>query len=220
MASRNNSRGKKKSGNAGRGASRSRSASSSRRASASQAGSRAGRGARARSASRRSANDATQLLIADHERVKSLLDKFEKARQEDQKERLAAEICMELTVHAQVEEELFYPAARQALGEDDADLVAEAKVEHDSAKQLIAQIESGSPGDEMYDAKVKVLGEYVKHHVEEEEGELFPKVRRTELDLEGLGRQMQERKQELQARESNGGRRRSQPFTESAGATR
>lgn len=103
-----------------------------------------------------------------------------------------------LTAHATVEEELFYPAAREVL-EDDEDLVDEADVEHATAKELIAQIESSTPDDPHYDAKVKVLGEYIDHRVKEEEDKMFPKLKKTGLDLEGLGADMAARKEELLA---------------------
>ena len=149
----------------------------------------------ARGASTR-AQDAVALLKADHREVDELVQQFEKARS-DRKEAIARRICTALTVHAQIEEELLYPAAREVLDEDDMDLVDEADVEHASIKQLVAEVESASPSDALYDAKVKVIGEYVKHHVKEEERELFPKLRRTELDLKALGAQLAERKQAL-----------------------
>ena len=104
-------------------------------------------------------------------------------------------ICAELTAHATAEEEIFYPAARAAI--DKADLIDEADVEHASAKDLIAQIEASSPSDGHYDAKVKVLGEYINHHVQEEEGEIFPKVRRAKVDTVSLGEQIAARKEEI-----------------------
>ena len=113
----------------------------------------------------------------------------------EEKETLARQICLMLTVHATTEEEIFYPAARDAI--DDEDLLDEAEVEHGSAKELIAQIEAGSPSDPLYDAKVKVLGEYVQHHVKEEEEELFPKVKKAKVDLASLGEQILVRKEEL-----------------------
>jgi hypothetical protein len=149
----------------------------------------------------RGPSDAIALLKADHQLVQGLFDQYEKARTEDRKATLAEQICRELTVHAQIEEEIFYPAARAAIREED--LIDEATVEHASAKDLIAQIESGEPGDELFDAKVKVLGEYIKHHVKEEHNELFPQVRKTKLDLKELGNRLQARKTELQA---SGGR--------------
>ena len=139
--------------------------------------------------------DAIRLLKDDHERVRALFQRFERTRGETQKERIAERICNELKVHAQLEEELFYPAAREAIAEKD--LLNEAEVEHASAKDLIAQIESTSPADEKYDALVTVLGEYIRHHVKEEEGQMFGKVRRSELDLVALGERMRARKRSL-----------------------
>ena len=141
--------------------------------------------------------DAIGLLRADHRKVEELLEQFEKARGEGRKGEIAGQICMELTIHAQVEEEIFYPAAREALGSDE-ELFDEATVEHASAKDLIAQIEASSPGEELFEAKVKVLGEYVKHHVKEEQNELFPKVKKTKLDLKELGERIEARKLELE----------------------
>ena len=150
-----------------------------------------------KTASKKSARpaDAIALLKADHQKVSGLFEQYEKTRSEDRKGKLADQICQELTVHAQIEEEIFYPAAREVLR--DQDLLDEATVEHQGAKDLIAQIEAGSPGDDLFDAKVTVLGEYVKHHVKEEQNELFPKVRKTKLDLKMLGEQLQARKTEL-----------------------
>jgi len=108
-------------------------------------------------------------------------------------------ICNELTVHAQIEEEIFYPAMREAF--EHADLIDEAAVEHASIKQLVEELQGMGPGEGPYAAKVKVLGEYVRHHVKEEEGEIFPKARKSKLDLVVLGKQLQSRKQELQSEE-------------------
>jgi hemerythrin superfamily protein len=143
-------------------------------------------------------NDAIALLKADHKEVSDMLEKFETAR--STKEKLAQQICQALTVHAQIEEEIFYPAAREALGDDGKELLDEAKVEHSSLKELISKIEGSSPDDDLFDAHVKVLGEYVKHHVKEEEGELFPKLRKSEMDLKGIGEQLSARKKELMSR--------------------
>jgi hemerythrin superfamily protein len=177
-------------------AAKSKSASRRRTSGARRTGASAG-GNRSRSTARRTtAPDAVALLKADHREVDELVQQFENARS-DRKEAIARRICTALTVHAQIEEELLYPAARNVLDSDDMDLVDEADVEHASIKQLVAEVESASPSDALYDAKVKVIGEYVKHHVKEEERELFPKLRRTDLDLKALGAQLAERKQAL-----------------------
>jgi hemerythrin len=152
--------------------------------------------ASARSSARKP--DAIALLKEDHRKVEGLFARFEKTRGDAQKSKIAETICEELKIHTTVEEELFYPAAREALRKSDIDLLDEAQVEHDSCKALIAQIESGSPSDENYDALVKVLSEYIKHHVKEEETEMFKKVRATDLDLVALGDRMKKRKQSLQ----------------------
>ena len=140
--------------------------------------------------------DAIQLLKSDHTKVDALFKQYEKARA-PQKEKLAQTICQELKVHTQIEEEIFYPAVKAAL--KDKLLVPEATVEHTSVKDLIAQIEGLEPDGEMYDAKVKVLSEYVKHHVKEEQNEMFPKAKSTSLDMVDLGAQMAARKDELLA---------------------
>ena len=148
------------------------------------------------------APDAIALLRTDHQNVSKMFDQFEKTRSSERKKAIADKICAELTVHAQIEEEIFYPAARGAIREKD--LIAEATVEHQSAKDLIAQIEGGGSG-EMWEAKVKVLGEYIKHHVKEEQNELFAQVRKTKLDTKALGEQMQARKKELMGGAGSGG---------------
>ena len=141
--------------------------------------------------------DAIGLLRADHELVSGLFAQYEKARATPKKLELVAKICAELTVHAQVEEEIFYPAVKQAL--KDKELIPEATVEHATLKELIAQVEDVQPDGEMFDAKIKVLSEYVKHHVKEEETEIFPKAKATKLDMAELGTQLAGRKQELAA---------------------
>ncbi len=141
--------------------------------------------------------DAIDLLTADHREVDGYFDAFEAATSDTHKKALADKICLALKVHTQIEEELFYPPARQKTG--DGDLLDEALVEHTGAKTLIAQIEAMRPGQPLYDAKVKVLAEQVRHHVEEEESELFPEVRDTSLDLEALGAKLAARKAELMA---------------------
>lgn len=147
--------------------------------------------------------DALKLLTEDHKEVKALFKQYDKLvkdeADDEDKQQIALEICLKLTVHATVEEEIFYPAAREALGEE-ADLVDEADIEHASAKELIAQIEASSPAqDDHYDARVKVLGEYIDHHVKEEEGEMFTKLKKTELALDALGDEMAARKEALMA---------------------
>jgi hemerythrin superfamily protein len=143
-------------------------------------------------------NDAIELLTADHREVEQLFAHYEKlARQgeDDQKMLVAAQICASLEVHARIEEEVFYPASRQALKDQDA--VDEAVVEHAGAKKLISEIEGMSSAEPLYDAKVKVLSEYIKHHVREEETTLFPMVRKTSIDLQEVGRRLADRKQAL-----------------------
>lgn len=143
--------------------------------------------------------DAIALLTADHKEVKGLFAEYEKlckAEADDsEKESLAEQICEALKVHTTLEEELLYPAARELLSE--ADLVDEAEVEHASAKDLIAQIEGMRPGEDLYDAKVTVLGEYIEHHVKEEEKELFPKLKKAGLESKELGVLMAARKEQL-----------------------
>ena len=153
---------------------------------------------KARSA-RAKAQDAIKLLKADHDEVEALFAQYEKQKKRDgrQKSDLIDKICTALTVHAQIEEEIFYPAARDALDDNGDELLDEAEVEHSSIKSLVEQLEAMIPNDELCDAKVKVLSEYVKHHVKEEEGELFPKVKKTDLDLDALGVELAERKAEL-----------------------
>ena len=144
--------------------------------------------------------DVIELLEADHKRVKKLFKDFEKCAKngdEPAKVEIAIQICTELKVHTQVEEEILYPALYEAL--DASDLVDEAIVEHATAKDLIEQIESMVGSDDLYDAKVMVLSEYINHHVEEEEKEIFPKARKARMDLEGLAESVAFRKDELMA---------------------
>ncbi len=141
--------------------------------------------------------EATALLRADHKKVSQLFEQFENSRSSARKKSLVSEICTELTVHAQIEEEIFYPAVKRAL--KDKELVPEATVEHATMKDLIAQIEGVEPDGEMYDAKVKVLSEYVKHHVKEEQNEMFKKARSTSLDMKALGAELAARKADLLA---------------------
>ena len=141
--------------------------------------------------------DALKLLAQDHREVEALFEQFEKASGDGKKEKIARKICTELKVHAMIEEEIFYPALRGKIDDDDLD---EAMVEHDGAKILINEIEAGGPDDHYYDAKVKVLQEQIEHHVKEEEkqhGNIFTQARQADVDLEALGEQMAARKAEL-----------------------
>ncbi|MDB5918619.1 MAG: hemerythrin [Massilia sp.] len=144
--------------------------------------------------------DAIAMLTAEHKEVKSMFEQYDKLgdRANAAKKKLADQICAALTLHTTIEEEIFYPALRAA-SKDAADLLDEAEVEHAGAKDLIAQIEEMDPEDDLYDAKVKVLGEQVEHHVGEEEGEMFPKAKKAKLDLVALGTDMAMRKEELAA---------------------
>lgn len=139
--------------------------------------------------------DAIKLLKDDHKEVKGWFEEFDKTDDDARKQELADKICMALTVHATIEEEIFYPAAYEAL--DDDDLLDEAEVEHASAKALIAEIQGSQVGEPLFDAKVTVLGEYIDHHVQEEEKELFPECRASDMDLKALGEQLAARKAEL-----------------------
>lgn len=142
------------------------------------------------------AQDAIALLKADHRAVEELFEKFENARGASSKESIARQVCLELVVHAQIEEEIFYPAVKEAVDEE---IYTEAHVEHDGAKVLIAEILSGEPDDEFYDASVKVLSEMIKHHVKEEEQRdgMFAQVRQGDIDLAVLGEQLARRKMQL-----------------------
>jgi hemerythrin superfamily protein len=148
-----------------------------------------------------SIGDAIDLLTADHEDVRQLFAEYEElladdAEEEDRLE-LALQICTALTVHATAEEEIFYPAARAAI--QDKELLDDAEAEHASAKELIAQIQAMEPSDDRFDSTVRVLAETIEHHVLEEEGELFPRVLETKLDLVALGEQIEARKEEILA---------------------
>ena len=145
--------------------------------------------------------DAVSLLTNDHAEVKQMFEEYrqlvEGNASEDRRGELAAQICSALTVHAEIEEDVFYPAMRENI--QDELLLDQAEVEHDSARELIEQIEAMDPGDALFDAKVLVLGEYVDHHVQEEENEIFPQAEKSGLDLDELGAELAERKRELMA---------------------
>ena len=150
--------------------------------------------------SRKTDTDAIAMLKADHAKVKKMFKQFEQLHESedaDEAELVAHQICTELKIHTSVEEEIFYPAVRAAI--DEEDLMDEADVEHQSAKDLIEQIESEGPSGDKYAAKVMVLGEYINHHVAEEQNEMFPKAKRAKLDMNELGERILARKQELKA---------------------
>lgn len=141
-------------------------------------------------------DDALELLKRDHREVEQLFRKFEQSKDENERSALAERVCLMLKVHTQIEEELFYPALR---GKLDEEMLNEAVVEHASAKKLIAEIEAADADDTFLEAKVKVLQEQIEHHVQEEENEMFPKVRKTDLDLAAVGSELAERKMSLMA---------------------
>ncbi|MEO8673299.1 MAG: hemerythrin domain-containing protein [Tahibacter sp.] len=150
------------------------------------------------SARRGSKPDALGLLRSDHEEVTALFDRFESAKRLDQKEKLAQTICRALKVHARIEEEIFYPALREARGDEETeDMLNEADVEHSGAKKLIAEIEGSGADDPLFEARVKVLSEYIRHHVKEEQGDLFKAARDSDLDLVAIGEALAARKKEL-----------------------
>ena len=149
--------------------------------------------------------DAVNFLKDDHKRVNALFDEFEKikdGRASKEKQRIVTEACNELRIHTQLEEEIFYPALRKAIDEDD--MMNEAVVEHQTAKDLIARLERMTPDNDMYVGTFTVLSEYIKHHVKEEEDEMFPLARKSDVDLDALGDKMQKRKFALQERGVNG----------------
>jgi hypothetical protein len=160
--------------------------------------------------------NAIELLKADHKLVQDMFKEFKKFHEEkpegseDMKQTLIDDVCDALTVHAQIEEEIFYPAVREALA-DEEDLMNEAEVEHSGAKDLIAQIEAGDASDPMTCARFLVLSEQVDHHVKEEQDEMFPKVGKTSLDLDALGRKLAQRKAQLEGTPANPASKSQQP---------
>jgi hemerythrin-like domain-containing protein len=146
------------------------------------------------------AKDAIALLVADHREVSDMFKQFEELsdRAKASKQKLTQQICNALIAHTQIEEEIFYPAVREKV-EDADDMVDEAVVEHQAAKDLISQLQEMDPDDDLYDAKVKVLGEEIEHHVKEEEEEMFKEAKKSGIDLVALGQQMAQRKQEILA---------------------
>lgn len=157
-------------------------------------------GDKSQSRDKRSTLNAIQLLTADHKKVSEIFEQYEKTKDkasDEEKRSLVQQACNELTVHAQIEEEIFYPALRAI--QDAKNLLDEAKVEHTSIKKLMFELEFMTPDDELYDAKFTVLAEYVTHHVKEEQGEIFPKAKKSGMDLDQLGEKLAKRKQELAA---------------------
>lgn len=144
----------------------------------------------------KSGTDAITLLKQDHETVRQMFEEFEKA-DEDRKFELAAEICQALTVHSTIEEEIFYPQVREALEAED--LMLEAEIEHDTVKNLIERVQEGEVDETQLSAMIKVMNEYVNHHVNEEQRRMFPRVKRAGLDLEAMGKELLARKTELEA---------------------
>ena len=155
------------------------------------------RKAPARSSATSAGPDAIALLRADHKRVGDLYDQYEKTRSAAKKKALVATICQELSIHAQVEEEIFYPGREGRPQGQGAG--PRGTVEHATLKELIAQVKDKEPDGEMFDAKIKVMSEYTKHHVKEEQNEMFPKAKATRLDMKQLGAQIAARKEELMA---------------------
>jgi hemerythrin superfamily protein len=143
-----------------------------------------------------SVKDAVSDLMRDHRTVEKLFKDYEKAKEDGgRKQQIFQQIAMELKIHTTLEEELVYPASREWV--KDEETVNEAEVEHMSAKDLIAQLEKSSPSDQHYDARVMVLKEMIEHHVQEEESEFFPELRKSDMDLKGLAESMRMRKEEL-----------------------
>ena len=165
-----------------------------------------------------SGTNAVEILKQDHDEVEKLFDQYEDAKDEDNaelKSEIVAAVCKALTIHARIEEELFYPAMRRH-EEDALDLVDEAAVEHQTLKTLVAELLAATPGEALYDAKVKVLSEYVKHHVKEEEGEMFPMARKADIDLDALGAKLLQRKGELESAPARPARRTSRTASKTA----
>jgi hemerythrin superfamily protein len=142
-----------------------------------------------------SSDDAVSMLTRDHREVDALFAAFEKAKSARDKQSIAKRFCQALTVHAAIEEQIFYPAASRAL--DDDFMIKEARVEHMHLKELVSEIEAMSPNDEMFEAKCHVLKEYVRHHVKEEEHEMFPRLRASDMDMDAVGEKMMLRRQQM-----------------------
>lgn len=141
--------------------------------------------------------EALRLLKEDHARVQSLFNQYEKMESDAEKQEVANMICHELKQHTALEEQIFYPAVRRAI--QDQEVMNEADVEHAGAKNLMAKIEKTTPADSHFDALVTVLGEAIRHHVKEEEGKMFRLIRKSDLDLDELGQRMAQFKAESEA---------------------
>ena len=148
------------------------------------------------------AKDVLQMLMVEHREIKAMFLRYQAladaGRRGDERMLLASHVCVALALHMRMEEELLYPAAREVLPKDE-DVVDEAYVEHAGAKTLIAQLKTMTSDQPLYDAKVKVLGEYIDHHIREEETEFFPKLRKTSLNLQAMGQRLAARKKQLMA---------------------
>ena len=140
---------------------------------------------------------AIQLLKRDHKKVEGLFDKFEQTKKADGKRKICEQVIQELEIHAKLEEEIFYPAVKKHVGEED--LLEEAKQEHQQAKEIMRELKNLNSEDTEFEEKFAELVEGVKHHVEEEEGEMFPKVEESDMELQEYGDRMVERKEELMA---------------------
>ncbi len=151
------------------------------------------------------AKDAIALLTADHRKVQKLFKEFEGLGdgEGERKGQIVEQACAELTMHSTIEEEIFYPAMREAI--NDAELLDEAEVEHATAKELISQLQAMKPGDDLYEAKFKVLGEYVNHHIKEEQQQIFPRAKKSGIDLKALGEELSARKRECEREIGVGG---------------
>jgi hemerythrin superfamily protein len=156
--------------------------------------------ARGTTRSKSKQQNAIQLLSSDHDEVEKLFKQFKKSN--GRKAEIVRRICTALTVHAEIEEEIFYPAVRDALAAKDESLMDEAAVEHETIRNLVEEIQSSGTDDEMLSARMKVLCEYVTHHVKEEEGKMFPKAKKARVDLDALGAELLERKMELMGEEA------------------
>lgn len=168
--------------------------------STSHAGTARGTKSRTTAKAKAKRQDAIQLLKSDHDEVEKLFKQFQKSN--GRKAEIVHRICTALTVHAEIEEEIFYPAMRDALADKDESLMDEAAVEHETIRNLVEEIEDAGNDDEMLAARMKVLCEYVMHHVKEEEGKIFPKATKARLDLDELGTELLERKRELMDEEA------------------